>query len=158
MPSTFQQIYEKLNIIFLVFPFCLTSPFTLKDKLISLVNKYDLQKNIKFHGFVNDQNTKSELLFSSDVFIGPSHSEALGLVFIEALAHGLPVIGSKTGGIPEIINSDAFGLLVTPEDINEIKQQQTVYSLAWCQKYNFPVNTRCRFLNNANNYNYIPNF
>ena len=44
------------------------------------------------------------------------------------------------------------------EDINEIKQQQTVYSLAWCQKYNFPVNTRCRFLNNANNYNYIPNF
>ena len=92
-----------------------------KDKLISLVNKYDLQKNIKFLGFVNDQNTKSELLFSSDVFLGPSHSEALGLVFIEALAHGLPVIGSKTGGIPEIINSDAFGLLVTPEDINEIK-------------------------------------
>jgi hypothetical protein len=44
------------------------------------------------------------------------------------------------------------------DDINEIKQQQTVYSLAWCQKYNFPVNTRCRFLNNANNYNYIPNF
>ena len=85
------------------------------------MNKYDLQKNIKFLGFVNDQNTKSELLFSSDVFLGPSHSEALGLVFIEALAHGLPVIGSKTGGIPEIINSDAFGLLVTPEDINEIK-------------------------------------
>jgi 23S rRNA U2552 (ribose-2'-O)-methylase RlmE/FtsJ len=44
------------------------------------------------------------------------------------------------------------------DDINEIKQQQTVYSLAWCQKYNFPINTRCRFLNNANNYNYIPNF
>lgn len=47
---------------------------------------------------------------------------------------------------------------VNNEDINEIKQQQTVYSLAWCQKYNFPINTRCRFLNNANNYNYIPNF
>ena len=44
------------------------------------------------------------------------------------------------------------------DDINEIKQQQTVYSLAWCQKYNFPINTRCRFLNNINTYNYIPNF
>ena len=44
------------------------------------------------------------------------------------------------------------------EDINEIKKQQTIYSLAWCKKYNFPINNRCRFLKEYNNYNYIPNF
>jgi hypothetical protein len=44
------------------------------------------------------------------------------------------------------------------EDINEIKKQQTIYSLAWCKKYSFPINSRCRFLKEYNTYNYIPNF
>lgn len=44
------------------------------------------------------------------------------------------------------------------DDINEIKRQQTVYSLAWCKKYNFPINNRCRYLRENNTYNYIPNF
>jgi len=44
------------------------------------------------------------------------------------------------------------------EDINEIKQQQTIYSLSWCRKYNFPINNRCRHLKENNIYNYIPNF
>jgi len=44
------------------------------------------------------------------------------------------------------------------EDINEIKQQQTIYSLSWCKKYNFPINYRCRHLKENNMYNYIPNF
>lgn len=44
------------------------------------------------------------------------------------------------------------------DDINEIKKQQTVYSLSWCKKYDFPINNRCRFLKDTNTYNYIPNF
>ena len=44
------------------------------------------------------------------------------------------------------------------EDINEIKKQQTIYSVSWCKKYNFPINTRCRFLKEYNSYNYMPNF
>ena len=44
------------------------------------------------------------------------------------------------------------------EDINEIKKIQTIYSLAWCKKYDFPINNRCRYLKDTNNYNYIPNF
>lgn len=44
------------------------------------------------------------------------------------------------------------------EDINEIKQQQTIYSLSWCKRYNFPINNRCRHLKENNMYNYIPNF
>lgn len=44
------------------------------------------------------------------------------------------------------------------DDINEIKKHQTIYSIAWCTKYMFPINNRCRFLKNSNNYNYMPNF
>ena len=43
-------------------------------------------------------------------------------------------------------------------DINNIKNEQAIYSLAWCNKYKFPVNNRCRYLNENNPYNYIPNF
>ena len=92
-----------------------------KNDLVSLIEKYRLQKKIKLHGFIDDIELKSQLLINSDIFVGTSHSEALGLVFLEALAHGLPVLGSSTGGIPEIINKDELGLLVKPRDINEIK-------------------------------------
>ena len=44
------------------------------------------------------------------------------------------------------------------DDINNIKNEQSVYSLAWCHKYDFPINNRCRYLNEINPYNYIPNF
>ena len=49
-------------------------------------------------------------------------------------------------------------LKLTNNDINSIKNEQTVYSLSWCNKYNFPINNRCKYLNKTNPYNYIPNF
>lgn len=51
-------------------------------------------------------------LSQSTMLVLPSFEEALGLVLIEALAAGLPVIGSNVGGIPEIINDDRLGRLV----------------------------------------------
>ena len=44
------------------------------------------------------------------------------------------------------------------EDINKIKKNQTVYSISWCKKYNFPINSRCKFLQEYQNYNYSPHF
>ena len=49
-------------------------------------------------------------------------------------------------------------LKLSNTDINNIKNEQTVFSLAWCHKYDFPVNNRCKYLNKDNPYNYIPNF
>ena len=54
-----------------------------------------------------------------DFLVLPSFSESFGLVLIEALACGKPVIGSDVGGISEIINEDV-GLLVNPNDISLI--------------------------------------
>ena len=72
---------------------------------------------IRFHGFVTGQE-KDRLLGSADALLFPSLCwEAVGLVMLEALAHGVPVIASRTGGIPEFIEDGRTGFLVEPGDV-----------------------------------------
>lgn len=58
----------------------------------------------------------------SDVFTLPSENETFGQVFIEAMSCGLPVIGTKTGGIPEIISDSYNGYLIPPNDSSVLAQ------------------------------------
>ena len=61
--------------------------------------------------------------------------------------------------IKSILKAISYSKLkLTNNDINLIKNEQTVFSLAWCSKYEFPINNRCKYLNKSNPYNYIPNF
>lgn len=55
--------------------------------------------------------------------IVPSRAEAFGLVCIESLAVGVPVIGSRTGGIAEVIREGVDGLLFPPEDHAALARQ-----------------------------------
>jgi glycosyltransferase involved in cell wall biosynthesis len=55
-------------------------------------------------------------LAAMDVFAAPSRTEGLGIAIIEALAAGLPVIGARVGGIPEVIENGVSGLLLPPND------------------------------------------
>ena len=71
--------------------------------------------------FTGSRNDVEKIIPSCDVLVLPSFSESFGLVLIEALACGKPVIGSDVGGISEIINNDV-GLLVNPKDISSISR------------------------------------
>jgi glycosyltransferase involved in cell wall biosynthesis len=57
-----------------------------------------------------------EVMAAADIVAVPSYDEPFGLVALEAMATGRPVVGSNTGGIPEIMYDEISGLLVPPGD------------------------------------------
>jgi len=56
------------------------------------------------------------------IFALPSTGEGFGLVFLEAMAFGKPIIGAKSGGVPDIIENDVTGLLVPPRDKQKLQE------------------------------------
>jgi glycosyltransferase involved in cell wall biosynthesis len=57
---------------------------------------------------------------AADLFTLPSSAEAFGNVFAEALASGLPIVGSAIGGIPDLVEHGSNGLLVPPGDVQAL--------------------------------------
>jgi len=53
---------------------------------------------------------------AASIVVMPSRQEGLGLVALEAMAHGVPVVVSRTGGLADVVEHDVSGLLVPPED------------------------------------------
>ena len=77
---------------------------------------------IRFIGFV-EERVKYEYLKLSDVFVIPSRFEAQSLSFLDALSHGLPIIGSDTKGINNIISDWVNGLLFPIGDAHSLKSK-----------------------------------
>lgn len=73
----------------------------------------NLQDRVEFRGETSDIQRVFDQM---DVMLAPSRREALNLSLIEAAAAGRPGIGTRIGGIPEVIEDERSGLLVPPED------------------------------------------
>lgn len=92
-----------------------------KQELEQLIDKLEKERegfagNIYFIDFTPNAN---ELMRVFDIFMMCSRSETFGLVNIEALASGVPLIATNSGGIPEFIKDGFNGILFTREDENE---------------------------------------
>ena len=87
-----------------------------RQNLEKLIEKLDIENHTILIG---RQKEIPKLLKSSDIFVLPSRREAFGFVLLEAMITGLPVIGSKVGGIPEIINNKN-GLMVESENSEKL--------------------------------------
>ena len=73
----------------------------------------------RFLGFVSGM---SELYSAADLFVLPSHEESFGLVYAEAQLHGLPVIGTTVGGVPDTVGDDLTASLVPPRDPDALRE------------------------------------
>jgi glycosyltransferase involved in cell wall biosynthesis len=89
----------------------------LEAELRSLAAKLNIQKHVVFLGYRKDI---PDVLQAYDVFVLPSLSEGLPLALMEAMVTGIPVIASRVGGIPEILNSPHLGAMVSPSSMEEL--------------------------------------
>lgn len=63
---------------------------------------------------------KENLFQNCDIFVFPTHDEAFGLVNLEALKWGLPIVSTNVGAIPEIVHHGVNGFIVEPRDANKL--------------------------------------
>ncbi|MFT6029690.1 MAG: glycosyltransferase involved in cell wall biosynthesis [Oleiphilaceae bacterium] len=70
--------------------------------------------------FMSKQQDMGTWFASANLLVHPSYKEGLGSVILEAIAAGLPVIASNTGGIPDIIEHEKTGLLIEPGNAQEL--------------------------------------
>lgn len=80
---------------------------------------HDLCEQLELKSFVHfhpHQSDVAKVYAAMDLFVMASHSETYGMVTIEAMACGLPVIGTAEGGTAQIINDGVTGVLVPPQD------------------------------------------
>ncbi len=90
-----------------------------RQVLETLIQKRNLEEYVTLLGH---QKNIPHLMKSADFFVLPSIREAFGLVNLEAMVAGLPIVATRVGGIPEIIKDESTGLLVKPENPHALKE------------------------------------
>lgn len=91
-----------------------------KNKIDELIAELGLKNNVVITGFIPDEELNDYFLMS-DLYVMPSYNEGFGIVFIEAMYYGLPVIaGNKDGSVDALLHGK-LGTLIDPQDIDALK-------------------------------------
>ena len=93
-----------------------------EEYLKDLTKKLNLEDNVLFLGEVSHKDLP-QYLWISDVFVRPSLSEGLGNAFLEAMAAGVPAIGTKVGGIPDFLREGETGLFCEVQNPKSIAEK-----------------------------------
>ena len=87
----------------------------LEGKLRAEASRMGVSERVTFLGWRDDIPEIMQIL---DIFVLPSLNEGMGRVLVEAMAAGRPVVASKVGGIPDLVEHKKNGFLVGPGDVN----------------------------------------
>lgn len=93
--------------------FALFGEGELGPKLLAMRDRLGLSDRLQFAGA---RHQLRDFLASLDLFVHTSLNEGFGIVLLEAMASGVPVIGAAVGGVPEVLDDGRAGVLVRPGD------------------------------------------
>ena len=98
-------------------------------ELRSQVDALGIGQEVDFVGAVS-QRELARHFASARVMVLPSLSEGLGRVIVEAMLTGMPVIGARVGGIPDLIREGETGLLIAPDDADDLlRALRAIYAI-----------------------------
>ncbi len=101
----------------------------LREELKILAKEQNVDRQVVFTGRL-DRNSVACELQKSNVFVLASDYETFGVVYIEAMACGVPVIGTRNGGADDIIN-EGCGILVDTNDVDQLADSMNELYLNW---------------------------
>ncbi len=87
----------------------------------ALARKFGLENTVEFAGDVGDDAHLASYYRNADIFCLPSYHETFGIVLVEAMAAGLPVVAYRTTAVPEVVDKNA-GILSDPGKIDLLAQ------------------------------------
>jgi glycogen(starch) synthase len=90
-----------------------------RQALESLAKRLPTAARIEFLGVASQAEVAAHMA-AADLFVLPSSHEAMGLTILEAMAAGTPVIASRVGGVPEVVDHERTGLLVQSGDVDAL--------------------------------------
>lgn len=126
-----------------------------RPRLQALALSFGLTGNtIRFHGQVSDAVLQAAYA-SAKVFAMPSSKEGFGIVFLEAMRHGVPCIGGAHGGTPEVFSSGSEGFLVNYDDVVTLAQHLQTLITDEKLRQRFAIAGRQRFVSQ---YTFTPFF
>jgi phosphatidylinositol alpha-1,6-mannosyltransferase len=94
------------------------------SRLVTRARRLRVADSVLFTGFVDDDTLQS-LYGQASVFVMPSRNEGFGLVYLEAMSHALPCIGSVHDAAGETIEHGVTGILARQSDIGELAASMT---------------------------------
>lgn len=88
-----------------------------KDYFLDKFSEY--KEKVHFLGHLSDKEL-NDFYQKSDILAVPSVYESFGLIYLEAMNYGKPVIGCRAGGVPEVVKDGETGILIKPNCVSEL--------------------------------------
>ncbi|HEY4196900.1 MAG TPA: glycosyltransferase family 4 protein [Mucilaginibacter sp.] len=122
----YEQVIKAVSRLKNTFPdikYVLSGQYDRKEemRIKDLINTYEVQDEVILTGFLNENELTDHFLLS-DLFVLPSKKEGFGIVFVEALTCGLPVICGNADGSTDAIRDGELGTAINVDDLDELEK------------------------------------